>query len=417
MTGYRPKLHDVQKAKQRISGIIKSTPLMLNMALSDRYGAQIWLKREDLQIVRSYKIRGAFNKISSLSKKELEAGVVCASAGNHAQGVALACSKLGILGTIFMPKPTPNQKIQQVKMFGGTNVEIVLNGDTYDDSCDAAQRWCAEHGNIFIHPFDDEKIIEGQGTLGLDILNDAQGTIGYLFLPIGGGGLASGVGSVFKTLSPDTKIIGVEAGGSASMNAAFGSGGPVALDTIDTFADGVAVRKVGDKTYAICREVVDELASVPEGQICATILELYNESAIVVEPAGAVSISVLDQYRDKIKGKSVVCIVSGSNNDITRMEEIKERALLHQGLKHYFILRFPQRAGALREFLENVLGPDDDIAHFAYSKKTSREKGPAVIGIELSHPEDFKPLLKRLDECGFGYQYLNDNPDLFQFLV
>jgi len=417
MTDYRPKLHDIQKAKQRISGVIENTPLILNRALSERYKAQIWLKREDLQVVRSYKIRGAYNKISCLSKKELEAGVVCASAGNHAQGVAFACSRLGICGTVFMPKPTPNQKIKQVKMFGGDNVEIVLTGDTYDDACDAAQKWCAEHGNTFIHPFDDEKIIEGQGTLGLDILNDAQGAINYLFLPIGGGGLASGVASVFKMLSPDTKIIGVEAGGSASMKKAFEAGGPSALETMDTFADGVAVRKVGEITYSICKDVVDELASVPEGQICATILELYNESAIVVEPAGAVSIAVLDQYKEKIKGKSVACLVSGSNNDITRMEEIKERALLHQGLKHYFILRFPQRAGALREFLENVLGSEDDIAHFEYKKKTSRDTGPAVIGIELSRAEEFEPLLRRMDEHGVGYQYLNDKPDLFQFLV
>lgn len=417
MADYRPKLHDIQKAKQRISGIIQNTPLLLNLALSEKYKAQIWLKREDLQIVRSYKIRGAYNKIAGLSKQELEAGVVCASAGNHAQGVALSCSKLGISGKIFMPKPTPNQKIKQVKMFGRDNIEIVLTGDTYDDACAAAQKWCAEHGNTFIHPFDDPKIIEGQGTLGLDILNDARGTVNFLFVPIGGGGLVSGVGSVFKTLSPDTKIIGVEAGGAASMKAAFDAGCPVELEKIDTFADGVAVRKVGDKTFSICREVVDEIASVPEGRICTTILELYNESAIVVEPAGAVSIAVLDQYRDKIKGKSVVCVISGSNNDITRMEEIKERSLLHQGLKHYFILRFPQRAGALREFLENVLGPNDDIAHFAYSKKTSRENGPAVIGIEVGEPEDFDVLIKRMEESGVGYEYLNDKPDLFQFLV
>lgn len=417
MTDYRLKLHDIQKAKQRISGVIQDTPLTLNLALSKKYKAQIWLKREDLQIVRSYKIRGAYNKISGLSKKELEAGVVCASAGNHAQGVALTCSKLGIRGTVFMPKPTPNQKINQVRMFGGENIEIVLTGDTYDDACAAAQAWCAGHGNIFIHPFDDPKIIEGQGTLGLDILNDAKGSVHYLFTPVGGGGLASGVGSVFKILSPETKIIGVESGGAASMKAAFDTGHPVELEKIDTFADGVAVRKVGEANFAICREVVDELTSVPEGQICATILELYNESAIVVEPAGAVSIAALDQYRERIKGKSVVCIISGSNSDITRMEEIKERALLHQGLKHYFILRFPQRAGVLREFLEKVLGPDDDVAHFAYTKKNSRENGPAVIGLEVGKPEDFEALVQRMEAYGFGFDYLNDKPDLFQFLV
>lgn len=416
MADYRLKLHDVQKARQRIGEVIQNTPLMLNLALSEKYEAQIWLKREDLQIVRSYKIRGAYNKIAGLSKCEMEVGVVCASAGNHAQGVALACRKLGIHGTIFMPKPTPNQKINQVKMFGRDNIEIVLIGDTYDDACAAAQERCTKHKNTFIHPFDDPMIIEGQGTLGLDIL-DASGPINYLFLPIGGGGLASGVGSVFKILSPETKIIGVEADGAASMKAAFDMGEPIALDKIDTFADGVAVRKVGNTTFTICKDVVDELASVPEGQICVTILELYNESAIVVEPAGAISVAVLDQYKDKIKGQSVVCVISGSNNDITRMEEIKERALLHQGLKHYFILRFPQRAGALREFLENVLGPDDDIAHFEYTKKNSRESGPVVIGIEVDKREDFDALVMRMKDHGIGYQYLNDKPDLFEFLV
>ncbi len=417
MSDYRPQLHDIQKAKQRISGVVVNTPLMLNIQLSERYGANIWLKREDMQIVRSYKIRGAYNKISGLSPEELARGVVCASAGNHAQGVALACNKLGTKGTIFMPKPTPKQKITQVKMFGKDNIDIVLTGDTYDDSCNEAIAWCESQNGTFIHPFNDPQIIEGQATLALDILNEAFGDFHYILLPIGGGGLMSGVGSVFKSLSPDTCVVGVESTGTASMKAAFDAGKPVELSEIDTFADGIAVRKAGDITFDICREVVDRLVQVPEGQICTTILSLYNESAIVVEPAGAVSVSALEYIKDEIRGKNVVCVISGSNNDITRMEEIKERSQLHQGLKHYFILRFPQRAGALREFLERVLGPDDDITHFQYSKKNSRERGPAVVGIELRHAEDFAPLVERMKQHNIVYEYLNDKPDLFQFLI
>lgn len=414
---YKPQLRDVQKARQRISSVVAHTPLSKNVALSEQYGANVLLKREDLQMVRSYKIRGAYNKIASLPKAQLKSGVVCASAGNHAQGVAFACQALGIKGTIFMPTPTPNQKIKQVKMFGKDSIEIVSVGDTFDDANAEAAKFCAEHGCTFIHPFDDEKVIEGQATVGLDILNDVDLPIDYLFVPIGGGGLASGVGSVFKNLSPETKIIGVEPVGAASMKAAIDAKKIVSLGDIDTFADGVAVRRAGELTYNICREVLDGVVLVPEGKICSTILQLYNESAIVVEPAGGISISALDFYRKEIRGKTVACIVSGSNNDITRMEEIKERSLLYEGLKHYFVIRFPQRAGALREFLEHVLGPNDDITHFEYKKKHFREKGPAVIGIELKQKEDFDGLISRMKERKIIYEYINDQQDLFQFLT
>jgi threonine dehydratase len=414
---YKPQLRDVQKARQRISSVVAHTPLSKNVALSEQYGANVLLKREDLQMVRSYKIRGAYNKIASLTRAQLKNGVVCASAGNHAQGVAFACQALGIKGTIFMPTPTPNQKLKQVKMFGKDSIEIVSVGDTFDDANAEAARFCAEHGSTFIHPFDDEKVIEGQATVGLDILNDVDLPIDYLFVPIGGGGLASGVGSVFKSLSPETKIVGVEPVGAASMKAAIDAKKIVALGEIDTFADGVAVRRAGELTYEICREVLDDIVLVPEGKICSTILQLYNESAIVVEPAGGISISALDFYKKQIRGKTVACIVSGSNNDITRMEEIKERSLLYEGLKHYFVIRFPQRAGALREFLEHVLGPHDDITHFEYKKKHFREKGPAVIGIELKQKEDFEGLLSRMKERKIIYEYINDQQDLFQFLT
>lgn len=412
-----PKPSDVEIASKLISEVVKPTPLMKNYNLSERYHSNICLKREDLQIVRSYKIRGAFNKIKSLSPEKLKNGVVCASAGNHAQGVALTCKTLGIKGVIYMPATTPKQKIAQVKMFGNGLIEIVLEGDTFDEANKLALRYCKEHKMSFIHPFDDPKIIEGQATVAYELLSEEGDKIDYLFIPIGGGGLAAGMGSYFKQMSPNTKIIGVEPAGAPSMRAAIDAGMPVELDSIDKFIDGAAVKKVGELNYEICKEVLDDIISVPEGSVCTTILELYNQNAIVAEPAGALSIAALKYYSEKIKGKRVVCIVSGSNNDITRMEEIRERSLLHEGYKHYFIIRFPQRAGALLNFVQNILGPKDDITHFSYQKKNNREAGPAVIGIELADRKDFQHLIKRMDKHDIIYEYLNDKQDLFGFLV
>ncbi|MGC9341786.1 MAG: threonine ammonia-lyase [Bacteroidales bacterium] len=416
-TRYYPELQQIQKANERLKSVVLRTPLAHNINLSDEYAASIMLKREDLQLVRSYKIRGAYNKITSLSREELENGVVCASAGNHAQGVAYSCNKLGIKGTIFMPSPTPRQKVKQVKMFGKEYVDIILKGDTYDDAYKLSLDYCKKNHSVFIHPFDDEKVIEGQATVGLDILQDTTRHIDYLFVPVGGGGLAAGVAGLFNTLSPDTKIIGVEPEGAPAMKESMEAGTIVELSKIDKFVDGAAVQKVGDITFPICKDLLDDIITVPEGKVCTTILRLYNEDAIVVEPAGALAITALDYFRKEIKGKHVVCVVSGSNNDITRTEEIKERSLLYEGLKHYFIVRFPQRAGALREFLNEVLGPEDDIAHFEYTKKNSRERGPAVIGIEVKQKEDYYSLVKKMDQKGIVYEYLNDNPNLFQFVV
>lgn len=414
---HKIKVNEVQKARERLRDVVINTPLMHDFSLSERYNANILLKREDLQVVRSYKIRGAFNKISTLPSEKLKNGVVCASAGNHAQGVAYSCRKLGIKSTIFMPVPTPKQKITQVKFFGRSNVEIILTGDTYDDAFVAAQEYCQKHKSEFIHPFDDSQVIEGQATIALDILADTTVHVDYLFIPIGGGGLAAGVGSVFKALSPDTKIIGVEPAGAPSMKLSLEKGEVVRLDTIDKFVDGAAVQRVGDITFEICRHILDDMITIPEGKVCTTILQLYNEEAIVVEPAGALSISALDYYKEKIKGKNVVSIVSGSNNDITRTEEIRERSLLFEGLKHYFIVRFAQRPGAFREFLENILGPNDDITYFQYSKKNNREQGPAIVGIELQNKEDFEPLYQRLKSSNMLQEYLNEKPDLFEFLI
>ncbi len=414
---YFPKLQDITRAQINIKEVTVHTPLQYNLNLSEEFGAGIYLKREDLQVVRSYKIRGAFNKISGLPASETAKGIVCASAGNHAQGVAYACNKLNIHGKIFMPATTPKQKIKQVEMFGKDKVEVILTGDTYDAAELSAREECIRDGKVFIHPFDDKQIIEGQATVGLEILQDTDKPVDFLFLPVGGGGLAAGVGAYFKQVSPNTQIIGVEPEGAPSMQKSIEKGQVVELDEIDKFVDGAAVKRVGDITFEICRRVIDKMVTVAEGRVCTKILDLYNRDAIVMEPAGALSIAALDQFRTEIKGKTVVCLVSGSNNDITRMEEIKERSLLYEGLKHYFIVRFPQRAGALRTFVDQVLGPDDDITHFEYSKKTSREKGPAVIGIEIRKKEDFKGLVERMKEYGFVYEYLNNEPSLFQVII
>ena len=414
---YFPELDDVIEAAQVISEISDVTPLTESIRLSKQFNCEVRLKREDLQRVRSYKIRGAFNKISSLTEEERAKGVICASAGNHAQGVAFACFHLKIKGTIYMPSVTPKQKVEQTELFGGEWVEIVLEGDTFDDASQAASAFGAKTGSIFVHPFDDPKIIEGQATVGLELISQSKTPIDYLFVCIGGGGLASGLISVFSQLSPNTKIIGVEPKGAPSMKTSIDAGKVVALDHIDKFIDGAAVKKVGSLTYDICNYYLDNMITVDEGKACQTILDLYNRDAIVVEPAGALSIAALDDYKEEIAGKNVVCIIGGSNNDITRTAEIKERALLYGKLKHYFIIRFPQRPGALKEFVVDILGPTDDITHFEYSKKSSRENAPAVVGIELKNPEDLKPLIERMKSNNFYGEYINDKPDLFEYLV
>jgi len=408
---------NIQKAAHKLKGIINQTPLMPNINLSEKYEANILLKREDLQAVRSYKIRGAYYKISGLAKEELNKGVVCASAGNHAQGVAFACQKLGVKGVIFMPHPTPKQKVKQVKMFGKQFIEVNLIGDTFDDAYLEAMDYCKKNQMTFIHPFDDPRIIEGQGTVGLEIFTELSETIDYLILPVGGGGLASGVGSYMKQVSPQTKIIGVEPEGAPAMKTSLDNGENTTLEKIDKFVDGAAVKRVGNLTFKMCQQVLEKIITVPEGKVCSMILKLYNEEAIVVEPAGALSLAALDFLKEEIKGKNVVAVVSGSNNDITRMEDIKERSLLYEGLKHYFLIIFPQRAGALREFLVNILGERDDITFFEYVKKNNREKGPALVGIEVQSRKDYHSLLERLNDSVFQYQELNENPALLRLVI
>jgi threonine dehydratase len=412
---------DFHAAAKRLSKVVYRTPLVFNQALSRKYSCRIFLKREDLQVVRSYKLRGAYNMMVTLPAEQLQKGVVCASAGNHAQGFAYSCHKLNVKGVVFMPIITPRQKINQTRMFGEDNIEIVLTGDTFDDCNTAAREYTEQKGMTFIPPFEDLRIIEGQGTVAVEILEDLpQGdacALDYLFVPVGGGGLASGVGIYIKEHSPHTKIIGLEPEGAPSMLAAFQAGHPVTLDSIERFVDGAAVKRVGELTYSICREVLDDMHLVPEGKVCSTILKLYNEDAIVVEPAGALSIAALDDYAADIEGKTVVCVVSGSNNDIDRMQEIKERSLQYEGLKHYFLITFTQRPGALREFLNHVLGPNDDITRFEYMQKHNKETGPALVGVELSSREDYQKLLNKLALHKITYTELNKNDALFGYLA
>jgi threonine dehydratase len=412
-----PLFTAIQQAKKQLQNVVPSTPMIENLNLSEEFGATVLLKREDLQVVRSYKIRGAYNKISSLTDTEKENGIVCASAGNHAQGVAFSCHLLKIMGKIYMPKTTPKQKVKQVQLFGKKYVEIVLTGDTFDDAYAKSVADATQNNKAFIHPFDDLKVIAGQGTVGLEILDTYTEPIDYVFVPIGGGGLASGLSTVFKHLSPTTKIIGVEPLGAPSMKTSIANHKNTALDTIDKFVDGAAVKQVGDLTFDICKKNLDDIILVPEGKVCTTILRLYNEEAMVVEPAGALTIAALDFYKEQIKGKTVVCIVSGSNNDIERTAEIKERSLLYEGLMHYFMIQFPQRPGALKEFVNDILGPDDDITYFQFAKKNSREVGSVVVGLELKNPNDIHAIKTNMNTKGFEYQYLNERHDLFTQLI
>ena len=413
----QPNVEGALAAHARLKQVALVTPFQYLARFSEKLGASVFAKREDLQQVRSFKIRGAYNKFLTLTEEERSKGAVCASAGNHAQGFAYACRALKVKGTVFMPVPTPGQKVDQVRMFGGAFVDIQLIGDTFDDSSKAAQQYQKENNLVFIHPFDDVDVIEGQATIALEIIAQAPKPLDYLFVPVGGGGLISGILTVFKSLSPSTKIIGVEPAGAPSLRVSLDNKKNTRLKSIDKFVDGAAVQRVGDLCFAVCETHLDDCISVDEGRICQEILALYNTEGIVAEPAGAISLAALDKYSDKLVGKQVGTLVCGGNNDITRTPEIHERALLYAQLKHYFIVRFPQRAGALKEFVNDILGPQDDITFFEYAKKNSRVDAPAVVGIQLKNAADFEPLVARMKGHGFFGDYLNEKPDLFQYLI
>ena len=407
----------VDEAREALRGVVKETPLQFNRGLSKKFGAKIYLKREDLQVVRSYKLRGAYNRMRLLSAAEKKRGIVCASAGNHAQGVAFSCAELKVNGPIFMPRNTPRQKIERVRALGGSYATIELSGDTFDEAYTQACAMAQKEKMTFVHPFNDPVVIAGQGTVGAEILEQHTEHTDYVLVPIGGGGMCSGLGSYIKAKSPKTEIIGVEPAGAPAMDAALKAGKVVTLEKLDTFVDGAAVRTVGDLTYRLCKKDLSKLLLVPEGKVCETMIQLYQRDGIVAEPAGALSVAALDELGPKLKGKTVVCILSGGNNDISRYPEIIERSLVYQGLKHYFMVNFSQRPGALKSYLNEALGPGDDITLFEYTKKNNRENGPALIGIELTKKEDLKPLLARMDKLGMSYELLATDSPIFRFLI
>ncbi|HFR3538855.1 TPA: threonine ammonia-lyase IlvA [Streptococcus suis] len=411
---------NVEQAYEVLKRVVVRTPLDYSRYLSEKYGATIYIKRENEQRVRSFKIRGAYYAISQLSDEKKALGVVCASAGNHAQGVAYTCQEMQIPATIFMPITTPQQKIGQVRFFGGDYVDIRLVGDTFDESAQAAQEYTTESGKTFIDPFDDDHVQAGQGTVAYEIIEEAQEqTISFdqILVPVGGGGLIAGVSAYLKEHAPEIKIIGVEANGARSMKAAFDKGRPIKLASIDKFADGIAVQKVGARTYEVARKHVDKLVGVDEGWISGTILDLYSKLGIVAEPAGAATVAALEVIKDKIKGQTICCIISGGNNDINRMPEMEERALIYEGIKHYFVVNFPQRPGALREFVNDILGPNDDITRFEYIKRANKGTGPVLIGIALGNKEDYVKFLSRLEDFDPQYINLHENDSLYKMLV
>ena len=411
---------DITHAHKVLKDVVVNTPLDYDHYLSEKYQAKIYLKKENMQRVRSFKLRGAYYAISQLSEEERQRGVVCASAGNHAQGVAYTCKEMKIPATIFMPITTPQQKIGQVRFFGGEFVDIKLVGDTFDASAKAALDYTKSENRTFIDPFDNEDVQAGQGTVAYEILDEAKReaiTFDAVLVPVGGGGLISGVSTYIKEIQPTIEVIGVEANGARSMKAAFEAGGPVKLKEIDKFADGIAVQKVGASTYEVTQKNVQNLIGVDEGLISETIIDLYSKQGIVAEPAGAASVAALEVLSEFIKGKTICCIISGGNNDINRMPEMEERALIYDGIKHYFVVNFPQRPGALREFVNDILGPNDDITRFEYIKRASKGTGPVLIGIALADKHDYASLINRVEQFDPSFINLNGNETLYNMLV
>ena len=406
----------VSAAAERLRTVARRTPLERSDRLSERLQASVWLKREDLQIGRSYKVRGAYNLISSLSEDERRRGVVCASAGNHAQGVAFSCRALGIGGKVFLPSTAPRQKRERILAIGGPFVELVVGGANYDEASAAAVESSLSTGAVLVHPFDDARTIAGQGTVAIDLDEQCPERLGTVVVPVGGGGLAAGVALWLKERHPEVRLIGAEPAGAASMAAAVAAGRPVSVP-VDTFVDGAAVGTVGELTYPLVRDLVDEIVSVPEGAVCTEMLSLYQVEGIIAEPAGALASAAARHLEVGGTEAAVVCVVSGGNNDVSRYSDIVERSLVHEGLKHYFLVTFPQQPGALRRFLDSVLGPDDDIALFEYVKKSNRETGPALVGIELARERDLAGLLDRMEASPLQIERVPPGSPLFTFLV
>lgn len=407
---------DIDAAAERLDGVVRTTPLQFNERLSAATGAQVWLKREDLQPVRSYKIRGAYNLIAQLDETEREAGVICASAGNHGQGVALACAELGIKGRIFVPTTTPRQKRDRMITLGTGHVELVVEGDTYDEASAAAKRAAAATGATIVPAFDDPRTIAGQGTVAREIVEQLGQMPDTVIVPVGGGGLLGGCLTWLHAQDPHVRVLGVEPSGAPCMAVALDAGEPRDLRSIDTFVDGAAVRRAGDITYALAAHYLPKMMAVPEGRVCGEMLALYQSDGIIAEPAGALASAALGMYKPK-PGEVVVAIVSGGNNDVSRYAEIVERALVFEGRKRYFLVNFPQEPGALRRFLDKVLGPDDDITLFEYVKRNNREHGPALVGIELGDPNSYNDLLARMDASPMKVDVLDPESPYYRFMV
>ncbi|HEX4432980.1 MAG TPA: threonine ammonia-lyase IlvA [Frankiaceae bacterium] len=416
MSGSRVTAADVDAAAERLSEVVAASPLQRNARLSAATGAEVYLKREDLQPVRSYKVRGAYNLMAQLPAEQRAAGVVCASAGNHAQGVALSCQLLGIRGTVYLPRTTPRQKRDRIAELGRGQLTIELVGDTYDDASLEAVAYAASTDAVLIPAFDDPRTIAGQGTVVSELTAQLGSLPDVLVLPVGGGGLLAGAVAWLSGQAAKPRLIGAEPAGAPSMTAALGSGHPVALEHIDSFVDGAAVQRVGEHTFATVRESGVEMRSVAEGRVCSEMLELYQVDGIISEPAGALASAALDQL-GTLEGARVVCVLSGGNNDVSRYPEVVERSLVFEGLKHYFLISFPQEPGALRRFLDHALGPDDDITLFEYVKRSNRETGPALVGIELARRSDLEPLLTRLAELPLSVDRITPEQAAFRFLV
>jgi threonine dehydratase len=409
---------EVEAAARRLAGVAERTPLQRSARLSGVTGADVWVKREDLQVGRSYKIRGAYNTISQLHAVQQVAGVVCASAGNHGQGVAYACRALGVRGSVFVPGTTPRQKRDRIAALGGETVDLVITGDTYDEAAAAALAHARDTGATLVPAFDAVPTVVGQATVALELLEQLPVPPDVVVLPVGGGGLLAGCATWLRLHSPGTRIVGVEPAGAASMAAALAAGAPVELPQLDTFVDGAAVRRVGDVTFPLVRDSDAELVAVPEGQICTEMLDLYQVDGVIAEPAGALATAALTGGLVPVEpGQTVVCLLSGGNNDVSRYGEVVERSLVYRGLKHYFLIEFPQEPGALRRFLDEVLGPDDDIVLFEYVKRDNRETGAALTGIELGSAVDFPALLARIEASPLRIQHVAPGTTAYRFLV
>jgi threonine dehydratase len=407
----------VEAAVKRLDGVAVRTPLQRNLRLSERTGAQVWLKREDLQIGRSYKLRGAYNLIAQLDDTAKAAGVVCASAGNHGQGLAYSCHILGVQGKVYVPRTTPRQKRDRIAALGGKQITVIVTGDTYDDAAAAALAESAATGATMVPAFDDPRTVAGQGTVAVELVEQLGQAPDVLVVPVGGGGLAAGMATWLAQRHPGVRIVGVEPAGAASMAAAMEAGEPVTLPHLDSFVDGAAVRRVGEVTLPLVSGAGVELRSVPEGLVCSEMLELYQTDGLIAEPAGALSTSALGNGLDVRPGETVVCLLSGGNNDVSRYGEILERSLVYEGLKHYFLVTFPQEPGALRQFLDEALGPDDDITLFEYVKRNNRETGVALVGLEISSRDDLAGLLARMEAAPLDIERIDPNSPEFRYLI